>query len=96
VCKGSADGRRPAPVEDDHRTEDVVSDELMEVTEELTLSREAAAARLRQLADQLSRNNQVEFVREGIRYSVKVPNEVKLKIEIEVGEESEIEFEISW
>jgi amphi-Trp domain-containing protein len=73
-----------------------MGDELVEVTEKQTLSREAAAARLRDLADQLSRRNQVEFVREGLRYSVKVPNEVQLKIEIEVGEESEIEFEISW
>lgn len=73
-----------------------MGDELMEVTEELTMSREAAAARLRSLADQLSKHNQVEFERDGLRYSVKVPNQVRLKIEIEVGEESEIEFEISW
>jgi len=73
-----------------------VGDELVEVTEELTMSREAAAARLRSLADQLSKRNQVEFERDGLRYSVKVPNEVRLKIEIEVGKESEIEFEISW
>lgn len=73
-----------------------MGDELVEVTEELTMSREAAAARLRSLADQLSKRNQVEFERDGLRYSVKVPNEVRLKIEIEVGKESEIEFEISW
>ena len=68
----------------------------MEVTETQTLSREAAAARLRELADQLSRHNQVEFTRGGIRYAVKVPSEVELKVEIEVGDESEIEIEISW
>ena len=73
-----------------------MGDELMEVSEKQTLRREAAAARLRELADQLSRHNQVEFAREGIRYSVKVPDEVELKIEIEVGDESEIEIEISW
>jgi amphi-Trp domain-containing protein len=73
-----------------------VADELLEVTETQTLSREAAAARLRALADQLARHNQVEFTREGVRYSVKVPNEVELKVEIEVGDESEIEIEISW
>jgi amphi-Trp domain-containing protein len=76
--------------------EDVVSDELIEVTQELTLSRESAAARLRQLADQLARHNQVEFIREGIRYTVEVPDEVTLKIEIEIGDESEIEFELTW
>jgi amphi-Trp domain-containing protein len=73
-----------------------MSDELMEITEKQTLSREAAAARLRDLADQLARHNQVEFVREGLRYSVRVPDEVELKIEIEVGSESEIELEIRW
>jgi amphi-Trp domain-containing protein len=73
-----------------------VSDELLEVTEEQTLTREAAAARLRALADQLARQNEVAFVREGIRYTVDVPSQVQLKVEIEVGEESEIEIEIRW
>lgn len=73
-----------------------MGDELMELSEEQTLSREAAAAKLRELADQLSRHNQVQVVREGLRYSVKVPDQVTLKIEVEVGESSEIEFEISW
>jgi amphi-Trp domain-containing protein len=74
----------------------VMSDELIEATFETVLSREEAAARLRQLADQLARHNQVEFVREGMRFSVRVPDEVKLKLEIEVGEESEIEIELTW
>ena len=73
-----------------------MSDELLEVTESAKMSREAAAARLRSIADQLSRHNQIEFVREGIRYTAKVPSEVELKVEIELGEESEIEIEISW
>jgi amphi-Trp domain-containing protein len=73
-----------------------VADELLEVTEEQTLTREAAAARLRALADQLARQNEVGFVREGVRYTVAVPAQVQLKVEIEVGEESEIEIEIRW
>jgi amphi-Trp domain-containing protein len=73
-----------------------VADELLEVTERQTLSREAAAARLRDLADQLARNNAVEFLRDGIRYTAKVPDQVELKVEIERGEENEIEVEISW
>ena len=73
-----------------------MSDELIEVSEKQTMSREAAAARLRQLADQLTRHNQVEFVRDGVRYSVVVPDEVELKVEIEIGEENEIEFELTW
>ncbi len=73
-----------------------MADELLELTQEQTMSREAAAARLRDLADQLARHNQIEFLREGIRYSVMVPDEVRLKIEIEIGDESEIEFELTW
>jgi amphi-Trp domain-containing protein len=73
-----------------------MSDELIEVTEQEVLSREAAAARLRQLADELARHNQIEFVREGNRYSVTVPDEVQLKVEIEIGDENEIEFELTW
>jgi amphi-Trp domain-containing protein len=73
-----------------------MSDDLIEVTHEARLSREAVAARLRQLADQLSRHNQVAFEREGMRYTVAVPDEVTLTVEIEVGEENEIEVEITW
>jgi amphi-Trp domain-containing protein len=74
-----------------------MGDELVEVTEEQTLTREAAAARLRALADQLARHNQVEFVRDGLRYTAKVPAEVTLSVEIELGDDgSEIEIEISW
>ena len=65
-----------------------MADELLEVTESTTLRREAAADRLRELADQLARHNEVAFSRDGVRYSVDVPDEVPLKAEIEV--------EISW
>lgn len=73
-----------------------MGDELMELSHEEKMTREAAAARLREIADQLSKHNQVEVVREGLRYSVRVPNEVTLKVEVEVGEENEIEIEITW
>jgi amphi-Trp domain-containing protein len=73
-----------------------MADNLIEVTTKQTVSREVAAARLRDLADQLARHNEIEFEREGIRYSARVPDEVQLKIEIELGEESEIEFELTW
>ncbi len=74
-----------------------MGEELLEVTEEQTLRREAAAARLRALADQLSRHNEVAFSRDGVRYTVKVPDEVELSVEIELGDDgSEIEIELSW
>lgn len=71
--------------------------ELLEIDEGATMSREAAAERLRKLADQLARHNEVAFIRDGIRYSVKVPNEVEFNFEIELGEDgSEIEVELKW
>ncbi|MEZ5253503.1 MAG: amphi-Trp domain-containing protein [Microthrixaceae bacterium] len=60
------------------------------------LSREQAAAKLRDLADQLARHNEVAFERDGLRYTVDVPDEVTLSYEIEVGDDSEIEIEIKW
>ena len=73
-----------------------MSEELIEVTERESLSREAAASRLRALADQLARHNQIEFIKAGVRHSVTVPDDVTLKIEIEIGDENEIEFQLTW
>jgi amphi-Trp domain-containing protein len=81
---------------DDDVEVSTVADELLEVTERQTMRREDAAARLRELADQLARRNQVEFVRDGIRYTAKVPDQVELAVEIELGDENEIEVEITW
>jgi amphi-Trp domain-containing protein len=73
-----------------------MADELIEVEESVTLTREEAAAKLRAIADQLSRHNQIEFEKGGLKMSAKVPNEVELSIEVEIGDESEIEIEIKW
>jgi len=71
--------------------------DLIEHETEATLRREEAAARLRALADQLSRHNQISFQREGTRYTVDVPDEVEFSLEIEIGSDgSEIEVELSW
>ena len=71
--------------------------DLIEHVVEERLSRETAARRLRELADELSRHNEVPFLRDGVRYSVKVPNDVTYSLEIEVGESgSEIEIELKW
>jgi amphi-Trp domain-containing protein len=71
--------------------------ELIEHVTEERLRREEAAARPRSLADELSRHNEIAFVREGVRYRVDVPDEVTLTLEVEVGDEgSEIEVELSW
>ena len=71
--------------------------DLIEYSTEETLSREEAAKRLRELADQLSRHNGVSFTRDGVRYDVDVPDEVTLRFEVEVGSDgSEIEVELNW
>lgn len=73
-----------------------MADELLEITEKQTMSREAAADRLRNLADQIARHNQVQFVRNGMAFTAKIPPEVELSVEVEIGEESEIEIELNW
>jgi amphi-Trp domain-containing protein len=70
---------------------------LIEHESEERLTREEAAQRLRELADELARHNEVSFVREGVRHSVKVPKDITYTLEIEVGDEgSEIEIELKW
>lgn len=73
-----------------------MADELLEVIEKQKMSREDAADRLRALADQISRHNQVAFVQNGMNFTAKIPAEVELSVEIEIGEESEIEIELNW
>ena len=64
---------------------------------EQTMGREAAAEKLREIADQLSRHNEIAFDDEGLKTTVKVPDEVTFSLEIEVGDDgNEIEIEISW
>ncbi|MER6939078.1 amphi-Trp domain-containing protein [Nocardioides sp. NPDC127514] len=71
--------------------------DLLEVTERAKLRREDAAARLHALADALARNNEIEFEREGLRFKVRVPDEVDFKLEVEIGDdERELEVELKW
>lgn len=71
--------------------------ELMEFEEKRRLSREEAADVLRTFADQLARHNDLEFSREGLRYTVDVADTVELEVEIEIGTTgSELEITISW
>ncbi len=70
--------------------------DLFEIDDVTRLRREEAAARLHALADALARNNAVEFVRDGRRITVRVPDEVDLKIEVELGDQTELEVERTW
>lgn len=70
--------------------------DLFEIDDKQRLTREAAADRLRALADSLSRHNSVEFQRDGKRFTVAVPDEVHLKVEVELGDDNEVEVELTW
>jgi amphi-Trp domain-containing protein len=71
--------------------------EIFEVEQKERVGREEAAARLRRLADMLARHNEIEFDRGGMRFKVKVPDELDLKLELEIGDDgSEFEIELTW
>jgi amphi-Trp domain-containing protein len=71
--------------------------ELLEIEQKEKLGREEVAARLHKLADMLARHNDIEFERGGMRFVVHVPDEVNLKLELELGtEERELEIELTW
>jgi amphi-Trp domain-containing protein len=71
--------------------------DLMEITEKERLTREEAAARLHALADALARHNEVEFERGGLRFKVRVADEVDFKLEIEIDDDKrELEVELKW
>jgi amphi-Trp domain-containing protein len=70
---------------------------LLEFETEQRVTREAAAAELRRLADALERHNGLEFERDGVRYTVDVPTDVELEVELELEDDgSSLEIEISW
>ena len=71
--------------------------DIFEVEQKERLRREEVAVRLRHLADMLSRHNDIEFERGGMRFVVHVPDEVNLKVELELeSDERELEIELTW
>lgn len=62
------------------------------------MTREQAAAVLRDLADQLSRQNDVRVEHGGRDVVVSVPDRVEVEVELEVEEDggSELEISLSW
>ena len=74
-----------------------MGDDLLEIKRKDRMRREDAAARLRELADQLARHNEVEFLNNGTTLRVKVPDEIEVEVELEVGDDgTELEIELSW
>ena len=71
--------------------------DMLELQQKQQLSREEAAARLRAIADELASGNDVVFESEGMRIVGKVPDDVRLKLEFEIGaDETEFEIELTW
>jgi amphi-Trp domain-containing protein len=71
--------------------------DILEVERKERLSREQVAERLRDLADMLARHNDIEFERGGMHFTVSVPDEVELKVELEIEtDKRELEIELTW
>ena len=70
--------------------------DLFDIADSQQMSREEAAAKLHTLADALARNNSVEFQREGRLITVRIPEQVNLKVEVELGDEGENELEVEF
>jgi amphi-Trp domain-containing protein len=71
--------------------------ELLEIKRTERLSREQVAARLRALADDLARHNELELTEGSTRIRVDVADELELKVELEVERDGvELEIELKW
>ena len=58
--------------------------DLVELKEKTTLSREDAAKRMHEIADELASGNDIVMERDNLRFVARVPDEVHLKIEFEI------------
>ena len=71
--------------------------ELLELQEKTTLSREEAAARMHQIADELASGNDIVMESGTMRFVSRVPDQVKFKVEFEVEDgQTEFEIELTW
>lgn len=72
--------------------------EIFEIEQQETVTRKEAATRLRRIATLLSSSDEeVVFERSGMRFEVRLPDELNFKVELEMGtEERELEIELKW
>ena len=85
-------GRRPRRPQVEEEPVDLYEFETKE-----RLTREQAAERLRRLADDLERHNEVSLLRDGVPIRVAVPDEVTFKFELELeDDERELEVKLTW
>lgn len=71
--------------------------DIVEIEQKETVSRKEVATRLRRLATMLAKDNDVKFEQGGTAITVHIPDEVQLKVELEVAsDERELEIELKW
>lgn len=72
--------------------------EIFEVEKQETVTRKEIATRLRRLANMLSSDeDEVSFERGGMKFALHIPEQVHLKVELEVEtNERELEIELKW
>ena len=71
--------------------------DLLEIEEKHEMRREEAAKLMHRIADALERQNDLEFVREGLKFTIDVPDQVEVELELEVGDDgTSFEIEIKW
>jgi amphi-Trp domain-containing protein len=71
--------------------------DLLEIKDKHEMRREEAAKLLHRIADALERQNDLEFVREGLKFTIDVPDQVEVELELEVGDDgTSFEIEINW
>ena len=71
--------------------------DLLEIEEKREMRREEVAKLLQHIADSLSRQNKLQFVREGRKFVVGVPDQVEVELELEIGDDgNSLEIEINW
>lgn len=71
--------------------------DVVEIEQKETVSRKEVATRLRRLANMLAKSNEVKFEQGGMAMTVHIPDEVQLKVELEVETDArELEIELNW
>ena len=71
--------------------------DLLEIEEKREMRREEAAKLLHNIADSLSRQNNLQFERGGKKFVVDVADQVEVELELEVGDDgNSLEIEINW
>ena len=71
--------------------------DIAKLTDKQTLRREEAAQRLHAIADELASGNGLLIERDGLKFTVAVPDQIEMKVEVEIeSDEREIEIELTW